>query len=111
MLSATHTHTGPVLDDQSVRDEPDGGQHDLVVRYTEGLPTLIARAVVQAQSNLGPARVCYARAEERQLAYNRRFWMKDGTVGWNPGKLNPNTIRPAGPIDPEVGVVYFVGPE
>jgi hypothetical protein len=33
--------------------------------------------------------------------------MKDGTVGWNPGKLNPNIIRPAGPIDPEVGVVYF----
>ena len=33
--------------------------------------------------------------------------MKDGTVGWNPGKLNPNTIRPAGPIDPEVGMIYF----
>jgi hypothetical protein len=33
--------------------------------------------------------------------------MKDGTVGWNPGKLNPNIIRPVSPIDPEVGVVYF----
>ena len=33
--------------------------------------------------------------------------MKDGTVGWNPGKLNPNVIRPVSPIDPEVGVVYF----
>jgi hypothetical protein len=33
--------------------------------------------------------------------------MKDGTVGWNPGKNNPNTIRPLSPIDPEIGVVYF----
>jgi neutral ceramidase len=32
--------------------------------------------------------------------------MKDGTVGWNPGKFNPNIIRPAGPIDLEVGIVY-----
>ena len=33
--------------------------------------------------------------------------MKDGTVGWNPGKLNPNIIKPAGTIDPEVPVVFF----
>jgi len=33
--------------------------------------------------------------------------MKNGTVGWNPGKLNPETMRPVGPTDPEVGVVYF----
>ncbi len=37
--------------------------------------------------------------------------MKDGTVGWNPGKLNPNIIRPVSPIDPEVGVVYFETPD
>ena len=24
--------------------------------------------------------------------------MKDGSVGWNPGKLNPNIVKPAGPI-------------
>jgi hypothetical protein len=33
--------------------------------------------------------------------------MKDGTIGWNPGKLNPNIVRPAGPVDPDVSVVYF----
>jgi len=51
--------------------------------------------------------VSYAREREDRLSYCRRFWMKDGTVGWNPGKLNPNVIRPVSPIDPEVGVVYF----
>jgi len=33
--------------------------------------------------------------------------MKDGTVGWNPGKMNPNIVKPVGPIDPEVPFVYF----
>jgi neutral ceramidase len=32
--------------------------------------------------------------------------MRDGSVGWNPGKLNPEIVRPAGPTDPEVGVFY-----
>ena len=33
--------------------------------------------------------------------------MKDGTVGWNPGKKNPNVIKPAGTIDPDVPVVFL----
>jgi hypothetical protein len=36
--------------------------------------------------------------------------MKDGTVGWNPGVLNPNIVRPAGPIDPELALVLFEQP-
>ena len=32
--------------------------------------------------------------------------MTDGTVGWNPGKMNPMIIKPAGPIDPDVSVLY-----
>jgi hypothetical protein len=37
--------------------------------------------------------------------------MKDGSVGWNPGRLNPNILRPAGPIDPDVPVLYFASAE
>ena len=30
-----------------------------------------------------------------------------GSVGWNPGKLNPNILKPAGPIDPQVPVGFI----
>jgi hypothetical protein len=33
--------------------------------------------------------------------------MRDGTVGWNPGKLNPNAMTPTGPTDPQVQAIFF----
>jgi hypothetical protein len=47
------------------------------------------------------------KGEEARLAFNRRFHMKDGSVRFNPGRQNPDAIRPAGPIDPEVSVLLF----
>lgn len=110
MISATHTHTGPVLDRKSARDDLDG-INDLVKKYTAELPAKIAQGVAEACQRLVPVRASYARGQEDRLAFTRRFWMKDGTVGWNPGKNNPNIIRPVGPIDPEVSVVYFDTPD
>ena len=107
MLSATHQHTGPVVAGESSLDELDGGSSRRGTSYTAALPRLIAKAVADANAALVPVHVSYAREEERRLAFNRRFWMRDGTVGWNPGKLNPEILRPVGPIDPEVGVVHF----
>jgi hypothetical protein len=36
--------------------------------------------------------------------------MRDGRVGWNPGKQNPDILMPAGPSDPEVGILYMEKP-
>jgi hypothetical protein len=33
--------------------------------------------------------------------------MKDGSVRFNPGVLNPDIVRPAGPIDTNVGMIFF----
>jgi hypothetical protein len=103
MISATHTHTGPILD----RNSRFGGQSDVVRDYLSGLPAKIAEAVRQAESKLAPAKVLAACGREESIAFNRRYHMTDGTVGWNPGKLNPKVLKPAGPIDPEVPIVSF----
>jgi neutral ceramidase len=111
MLSATHTHTGPVLARESSLDELVGATSDLGRRYTEKLPERIARSVAEANQKLTPARASVALGREEGLSFNRRFVMKDGSVSWNPAKRHPDIARPAGPIDPAVGVVYFDTPK
>ncbi|HEX8201801.1 MAG TPA: hypothetical protein VF590_15100 [Isosphaeraceae bacterium] len=107
MISATHAHTGPVLRGRGRRESTLGGDSDLARRYREELPGKIAEAVRRAEANLTPAKVLVGTGHEPSIAFNRRYHMTDGTVGWNPGKKNPRILKPAGPIDPEVPVVDF----
>jgi neutral ceramidase len=111
MISATHTHTGPTLRRGSALDKLTGGGDDLARRYTETLPERIAQSVVEANRKLAPARLSAAVGQEDGISFNRRYFMRDGTVSWNPRKQHPDVVRPAGPIDPEVGVLYFDTPD
>jgi hypothetical protein len=107
MIAATHQHTGPVVARESARDQLDGGASEAGLRYTESLPALIARSVAEANRTLAPARLSAALGREENISFNRRFVMRDGTVSWNPRKRHPDIVKPAGPIDPDVGVLYF----
>jgi len=106
MISATHAHTGPELLTGASREKLATGGSPLCRQYIEQLPKWIAQAVAEAYKGRAPASVSFASETADKLAYIRRFWMKDGTVGWNPGIKNPNIIRPIGAVDSEVGVVY-----
>jgi neutral ceramidase len=79
---------------------------DIAKIYTRDLAGKVAEAVKRAEAALTPAKLSAAVGHEESLPHNRRYFMKDGKVGWNPGKLNPNIVKPAGPIDPAVPVVY-----
>ncbi len=107
MISATHTHTGPLIPTSGARESAYGAQLPVAKQYRKELPRKIAESVRLAKAKLTPAKVSFAKGKEDTISFNRRFLMKDGTVGWNAGKLNPNIVKPAGPIDPDVPVVYF----
>ena len=107
MISATHSHTGPVLWGRTQRDEVLGGSSEIARDYIKHLPARIAESVKKADAARKPARASFATGQEEGLAFNRRFHMVDGSIGWNAGKKNPRIIRPAGPTDPSVPVVLF----
>jgi neutral ceramidase len=108
MISATHSHTGPEMLDIFL-DLMEGPPAQTAKNYRAALAGKIAQAVKEAEANLQPTEVWAGIGHEDSLPFNRRFLMKDGTIGWNPGKMNPNIVRPAGPVDPDVSMVYFQG--
>ena len=104
LVSATHTHTAPKGGDTST------GRIAYEKKRKEG----IAQALIQAIESLEPARVGYASDEESTEVFNRRWFLKEGTMDKNPlggfdqvrtNAPRQNLVRPAGPVDPEVCVV------
>jgi hypothetical protein len=77
------------------------------VDYSSELVKKIVRVISQANKKAKPVRLKAGVAEQQNLSFNRRFHMKNGTVRFNPGVMNPDIVRVAGPIDPELGIVFF----
>jgi len=77
------------------------------VDYAEALVEKLAGVIAQADAAAKPVRLAAGSTEQQSLSFNRRFHMKNGTVRFNPGVLNPDIVRVAGPVDPEVGMVFL----
>ena len=114
LISATHAHTGPELADRgrsgALSNDSTTTTNTVTASYSDQLPKLIAEAVAQAQAQQVPVQLSAALGRCDQLAFNRRFYLRDGSVAWNPGKLNPDVMLPAGPTDPEVGLLLIEPP-
>jgi neutral ceramidase len=113
LLAGTHSHTGPLYFD-ALRDYlhekavAQQGKDPCEQRdYPSELVAGIVKAVREADAKVRPVAAEAGVAQQQGLSFNRRFHMKDGTVRFNPGVLNPDIVRPAGPIDPGVGMVFF----
>jgi len=114
LLAATHTHTGPLyagamrkhLHELAVAQE--GSDPAEKVDYPARLAQRLVQVIVDAQAAIRPVKLEAGVARQEGLSFNRRFHMKGGgPVRFNPGKMNPDILRPAGPIDPDVGVLLF----
>jgi len=111
MLAATHTHTGPDYTKELFQfvtgRKPTGdaaGREPYVPRLLDGIVAAVKRADAAATE----VKVSAGNTlQETPVSFNRRFLMKDGSVRTWAKADTPGAIRPAGPIDPEVGVVRF----
>src|SRR5437870_4854383 len=77
MISATHTHTGPILPGRTARETADGPGGNLAQEFVQELPAQIAASVKQAMEKLAPAKGSAAIGHEDKLSFNRRYIMKD----------------------------------
>jgi hypothetical protein len=110
-ITATHSHTGPLywnalrkqFHDRAVARH--GRDIHELVDYPTELTGRLVRVILAARRNLQPVALKAGSAHEDRLSFNRRYHMKDGSVRFNPGHQNPDIVRPAGPIDPEVGLI------
>jgi hypothetical protein len=74
-------------------------------KYLELVERQLVDAVCAADGAKRPAKVGIGKGIEEQVAFNRRFRMKDGLTMTHPRQGNPDIVEVAGPTDPEVGVV------
>ena len=86
VITASHTHMGNPRKD---------------------LEPAIIQAISDANSNLKPVTIESALGEQFNISFHRRYFMRDGTVVFNPMFLNPDIVRPVGPIDPEVNFLLI----
>jgi sugar phosphate isomerase/epimerase len=113
LIHATHSHTGPLywgalrnyLHEKAMAEH--GSDPCEKEDYPGELVAKLVQVIRQAKDSLIPMRIETGVTEQQGLSFNRRFHMKDGTVRFNPGVKNPNIVKVAGPIDPEVGMVFF----
>ncbi len=99
-LPGEYDHASPLVRrlaaDESTRADPG---------YVARVERAIVEAVCEADARRVESRAGVGKGVEGSVAFNRRFLMKDGRTMTHPGLGNPEIVEPAGPVDPEVGVV------
>ncbi|RJP32642.1 MAG: hypothetical protein C4527_05830 [Candidatus Omnitrophota bacterium] len=112
-VTATHTHAGPeyhgilweLFHEEALKNY--GTDPHAPIDYQGFLIDACVQAVAQAQRNMKSVILESGVAQQSGVAFNRRFHMKDGSVRFNPGKMNPDIIRAAGPVDEDFPIVLF----
>lgn len=114
LIGASHSHSsGPVgMVQPGEYDDAPPFVRELAAKstaanaeYLTRVEDQIVEAVQAAESGRGSLLCGVGSGREDKAAFNRRFRMKNGQTWTHPRQGNPDIVGPAGPIDPEVGVI------
>jgi neutral ceramidase len=106
VISATHSHTAPDYMRELYLNLGGQRQEPLRAAYIEKLISGPVEAIVKAQAAVKPVvlEAGFAK-QESAVSFNRRFVMRDGSVRTWMNLDNPEVVRSAGPIDPQIGIL------
>ena len=104
-IHCSHTHTGPVA--RTGLTSLSGDTAALQEKYIDQLFRKCVDATLLALADLKPAKMGYGVGQAPNVAFVRRFRMKDGSVRTNPGVNNPDIVAPIGDVDERVSVIRF----
>ena len=99
VIHATHSHTASTIGFEA--------ENPLTREYTEFLRKRFIDAATFALADLKPAKMGWAVGHAPNIAFVRRYRMKDGKVRTNPGVGNPDILHPIGDTDNRVNVLRF----
>ena len=106
VISATHSHTAPDYMKELYLNLGGQRQDPLRAAYIDKLIKGPVEAIVKAQAAAKPVVLEAGFAEQKSpVSFNRRFVMRDGSVRTWMSLDNPEVVRPAGPIDPQIGLL------
>jgi neutral ceramidase len=74
-------------------------------KYLAHVEQAIVEAVTAADAARTEVQAGIGRGSEPFVSFNRRFRVRAGFTITHPGQNNPDIVEPAGPTDPEVGVI------
>ena len=115
IISASHTHSGAAVSkftDAAVSDRMAPAVLDLLkdsavpdAWFTDWVARQLATTLFMASRRAEPALLNTGVGTESGFVFQRRLFCKDGRAYSHPGKMNPDIVGPAGPLDPSVGVI------
>ena len=102
-LAATHSHTAPDYMKELFLRLGNEKQEPIRAEYIDKLINGIVEAIVKAHASASSAQLQWGSAHQKfPVSFNRRFVMRDGSVKTWMNFANPDVVRAAGPIDPEI---------
>jgi len=98
IIFATHTHTGGPKIGSRFDSEIDA-------KYKEMFLLKAADCVALAYKRIKKATLRYGLGYVDSVSFVRNFYMKDGNIRSNPGRLNSDIVKPISDIDPDMPIL------
>ena len=99
-IHSTHSHTTGRLGNGDPFTDHEA-------EYMQTVRRAGVNAAMLALADLKPAKMGWAISEAKNIAFNRRYLMKDGSTRTNPGVNNPDIVKSIGLLDERVNVLRF----